>query len=441
MAQIDGLKEYLISTNNKYLLHQDNHATSRTYWGGKIDSRTGLIVGKNRLGEIWMKLRSQELPSLGGGGNGGVDRGNSGVGRGRDINLNKNIININPDDEKVMSLEDQIELKKSQCLRNKKFLVLSYKTDSFYFSLMNALNEYNLLKYYKLSENISLLDISYNKEQLITSLNVEAVFELKKGIGLMLKNNKSNINCNDWPQSVDNYIKSLYNCEEITIDDIHIMLACILLNINISVFNYKNSSGVKEFNVNEISEKLKLKSVFDNTHTLKTITLLVIDNDKYFYVSDTNDVDRNYVFYEQFTLFSLDIKYDNIIYSIVYFQEMNDNIKIIGFIDKITLQLKKFKSDQKNLVNNICKIFQNIKNEKNILDESLDIITKYNFWKDIYSDNFFIFNKLFNINQKYCKKNYNNYKNIYVGRLKKYGKLKSYINNGTCNIKIEQNNK
>lgn len=335
------------------------------------------------------------------------------------------------------TLENLIEQKKSECLRNNKHLVITYKVDSFYFSVLNALREYDLLDFYKLSKNISLLDVSYNNnEPMITSLNTEAMFELKKGLSVILKNNKSNINSSNWLQPIDIYIQQLDNCNSDIIDEIIIKLTCLLLDINISIVNFNNSPGIRTFLVENIRKELGVSNVFENNHSLREITLLSVNNN-YFYISEKNDVERNNIFYEPISLYSIDIKYNDINYSIAYFQELNNNIKMIGFIDKVSLQIQKFKSNQKVLVNNICEIFQNIKNKDNILDETLEKVTKYDFWKNIYSEDFYLFKKLYIITDKYCKNTINkNYENIYVGNLKKYGKLKSTIVNGKCNLNI-----
>lgn len=342
-------------------------------------------------------------------------------------------VDINFDDE---TLENKIEQKKSECLDNNKYLVLTYKTDSFYFSVLNALNEHKLLDFYKLSNNISLLDVSYNNESMITSLHTEAMLEMKKGLSVILKNNKSNINSSNWLQPIDNYIEQLNDCSSTRIDEVLIKLTCLLLDINISVVNFNNMPGTKIFSVENIRKELGISNVFKNNHSLKEITLISIDN-TYFYISEKNDVERNNIFYERISLYSIDIKYNDINYSIVYFRQLNDNIKMIGFIDKVTLQIQKFKANQKVLVNNICEIFQNIKNKHNILDDTLEEVTKYDFWKNIYSEEFYQFKKFYTINDKYCNNSNNkNYENTYIGVLTKYGKLKSTIIDGKCNLNI-----
>ena len=59
LNQIPILREYLLSTQNKYLLHQENK-TKNPIWGGRIQKNTGELIGKNELGKIWMMIRHQE---------------------------------------------------------------------------------------------------------------------------------------------------------------------------------------------------------------------------------------------------------------------------------------------------------------------------------------------------------------------------------------------
>ena len=59
----------LLETGDAYLLHQDNRATDNTLWGGRIPDlneklgkkriATNEIIGQNKLGLIWMKLRAE----------------------------------------------------------------------------------------------------------------------------------------------------------------------------------------------------------------------------------------------------------------------------------------------------------------------------------------------------------------------------------------------
>lgn len=50
------IREYLLNTGDNYLLHQENRAKPSTKWGGRI--KNGELIGENKLGEIWMKLRA-----------------------------------------------------------------------------------------------------------------------------------------------------------------------------------------------------------------------------------------------------------------------------------------------------------------------------------------------------------------------------------------------
>lgn len=57
LEQNKNLKNILLNTNNKYLLHQDNRAKEKTIWGGRI--KYDILIGKNELGKIWMSLRNK----------------------------------------------------------------------------------------------------------------------------------------------------------------------------------------------------------------------------------------------------------------------------------------------------------------------------------------------------------------------------------------------
>merc|ERR1719291_1292016 len=59
----------LARSGGTYILHQDNRAVANTPWGGKVKDlkkllktnggiRRGDVVGENRLGHIWMDIRS-----------------------------------------------------------------------------------------------------------------------------------------------------------------------------------------------------------------------------------------------------------------------------------------------------------------------------------------------------------------------------------------------
>ena len=61
----DQVQLVLLSTKDKLLLHQDNHAKKGTPWGGRLDpakkgqSQVSMddIVGRNKLGQIWMRVQ------------------------------------------------------------------------------------------------------------------------------------------------------------------------------------------------------------------------------------------------------------------------------------------------------------------------------------------------------------------------------------------------
>eukprot|EP00747_Dinoflagellata_sp_TGD_P087806 gnl/TRDRNA2_/TRDRNA2_163762_c0_seq2.p1 gnl/TRDRNA2_/TRDRNA2_163762_c0~~gnl/TRDRNA2_/TRDRNA2_163762_c0_seq2.p1 ORF type:complete len:149 (-),score=32.39 gnl/TRDRNA2_/TRDRNA2_163762_c0_seq2:336-782(-) len=64
------VRSCLLGTGDAYLLHQDNRAKADTPWGGKVPglkqklSKGGKVtsadvVGKNKLGMIWMAVRDQ----------------------------------------------------------------------------------------------------------------------------------------------------------------------------------------------------------------------------------------------------------------------------------------------------------------------------------------------------------------------------------------------
>lgn len=55
LKQNENVKNILLETHNKYLLHQDNRANMNSLWGGKIKDNE--LIGKNQLGKIWMSLR------------------------------------------------------------------------------------------------------------------------------------------------------------------------------------------------------------------------------------------------------------------------------------------------------------------------------------------------------------------------------------------------
>ena len=59
IKQNKNVKEILLKTDKKYLLHQDNRANINTIWGGRI--KNDVLIGKNNLGEIWMTLRAKYI--------------------------------------------------------------------------------------------------------------------------------------------------------------------------------------------------------------------------------------------------------------------------------------------------------------------------------------------------------------------------------------------
>jgi len=56
LKQNENVKNILLETHNKYLLHQDNRANINTLWGGRIKDNE--LIGKNELGKIWMSIRN-----------------------------------------------------------------------------------------------------------------------------------------------------------------------------------------------------------------------------------------------------------------------------------------------------------------------------------------------------------------------------------------------
>jgi len=55
LKQNENVKNILLETHNKYLLHQENRANMNSLWGGRIKDNE--LIGKNQLGKIWMSLR------------------------------------------------------------------------------------------------------------------------------------------------------------------------------------------------------------------------------------------------------------------------------------------------------------------------------------------------------------------------------------------------
>lgn len=61
MSRLNYSKELLKileSTECKYLLHQENRGKS-PIWGGRIDKKSGKLIGQNKLGIVWMEVRDE----------------------------------------------------------------------------------------------------------------------------------------------------------------------------------------------------------------------------------------------------------------------------------------------------------------------------------------------------------------------------------------------
>ena len=54
-----SVQEALATSGKRPLLHQDNRAKASCPWGGRIDKVSGELIGRNKLGEIWMQVRSE----------------------------------------------------------------------------------------------------------------------------------------------------------------------------------------------------------------------------------------------------------------------------------------------------------------------------------------------------------------------------------------------
>ena len=53
----EEVRKVIEESDDRYLLHQENRARPTNIWGGKVCKKTGEIIGKNKLGEIWMEIR------------------------------------------------------------------------------------------------------------------------------------------------------------------------------------------------------------------------------------------------------------------------------------------------------------------------------------------------------------------------------------------------
>ena len=52
--------KHILQNTTDYLLYNDNTKLNTvSYWGGHINPKTKRVIGKNKLGYIWMKIRSQ----------------------------------------------------------------------------------------------------------------------------------------------------------------------------------------------------------------------------------------------------------------------------------------------------------------------------------------------------------------------------------------------
>ena len=56
-AEVQGV---LKASGSRMLLHQENRAQQSTPWGGRIDKVTGRLIGQNKLGKVWQRLRDGE---------------------------------------------------------------------------------------------------------------------------------------------------------------------------------------------------------------------------------------------------------------------------------------------------------------------------------------------------------------------------------------------
>eukprot|EP00040_Diaphanoeca_grandis_P044666 m.13188 g.13188 ORF g.13188 m.13188 type:complete len:231 (+) comp9621_c0_seq1:158-850(+) len=52
-----AVRDVLTSYPTHVLLHQENRANQYTIWGGRIDKKTSTMIGQNKLGDAWMKIR------------------------------------------------------------------------------------------------------------------------------------------------------------------------------------------------------------------------------------------------------------------------------------------------------------------------------------------------------------------------------------------------
>ena len=62
LKTIESLSTILSKTGTKMLLHQENRASKKSRWGGRL--KEGVIIGQNELGKIWMELRTNLSSSV-----------------------------------------------------------------------------------------------------------------------------------------------------------------------------------------------------------------------------------------------------------------------------------------------------------------------------------------------------------------------------------------
>ena len=52
------IRKLLLDNTDSYILHEENR-NRRPYWGGRINKKTGELIGENKLGKIWMDIRNE----------------------------------------------------------------------------------------------------------------------------------------------------------------------------------------------------------------------------------------------------------------------------------------------------------------------------------------------------------------------------------------------
>ena len=53
------VRDVLIASGTRPLLHQDNRAKQNCVWGGRIDKDSGALIGNNKLGKAWVMMRNE----------------------------------------------------------------------------------------------------------------------------------------------------------------------------------------------------------------------------------------------------------------------------------------------------------------------------------------------------------------------------------------------